>query len=64
MTTRTDQPAGDQFFTETMAQRTSRLQQKSKPGRPRKQKLQENGVMSPGIQFTYSYIVALEKTSV
>jgi hypothetical protein len=46
MATRTGRPAGDQYFTETIAQLTSRSLQKGKPGRPRKQKLQENVVMS------------------
>ncbi len=47
MAIKTGRPAGDQDFTETIAQLTSRSLQKGKTGRPRKQKLLENGVMSP-----------------
>jgi putative transposase len=40
MATRTGRPAGDQYFTESIAQLTNRSLQKGKPGRPRKQILQ------------------------
>jgi hypothetical protein len=39
LATRTGRPAGDQYFTNTIEQLTSRSLQKGKPGRPRKQKL-------------------------
>jgi hypothetical protein len=47
MATSTGRPAGDQTFTETFVQLTSRSLQKGKPGRPGKQELQDNGVVSP-----------------
>ena len=47
MATRTGRPAGDPYFTEAIAQLSSRSLQKGKPGRPRKQELQDNGVVSP-----------------
>jgi len=47
MATRTGRPAGDQYFTETIAQLTNQSRQKGKPGKPRKQKQQENGVVTP-----------------
>ncbi len=47
MATRTGRPVGDQYFIEKIEQFTSRSLRKGKPGRPRKQKSLENGVMSP-----------------
>jgi len=47
METRTGRPACDQTFTETIAQLTSRSIQKGKPGRARKQKLQEKRCYVP-----------------